>query len=77
MTLRVYTDVTGMKPRTRMGGLLSEGDWAPMDSGEAPAPKTRRDGIGQIPPSIQIDPLNDEFSHPFGDSFAACFPDSP
>jgi len=28
MTLRVYTDVTGMKPRTRIGGLLGEGDWA-------------------------------------------------
>jgi integrase len=28
MTLRVYTDVTGMKPQTRMGGLLGEGDWA-------------------------------------------------
>ena len=34
MTLRVYTDVTGMRPRTRMGGLLSEGDWA---SGNRPA----------------------------------------
>lgn len=28
MTLRVYTDVTGMKPRTRLGGLLDDGDWA-------------------------------------------------
>ena len=27
MTLRVYTDVTGMKPQTRMGGLLGERDW--------------------------------------------------
>jgi len=27
MTLRVYTDVTGMKPRTRLGGLLGDGDW--------------------------------------------------
>jgi len=26
--LRVYTDVTGMKPRTRLGGLLDDGDWA-------------------------------------------------
>lgn len=32
MTLRVYTDVTGMKPCTRMGGLLDDGDWAQMDS---------------------------------------------
>ncbi len=30
MTLRVYTDVTGMKPRTRMGGLLGEAEWAPF-----------------------------------------------
>jgi integrase len=28
MTLRVYTDVIGMKPRTRLGGLLGGGDWA-------------------------------------------------
>ena len=27
MTLRVYTDVTGMMPQTRMGGLLGNGDW--------------------------------------------------
>ncbi len=30
MTLRVYTDVTGMRPRTRMGGLLGDVDWALM-----------------------------------------------
>ena len=30
MTLRVYTDVTGMKPRTRMGGLLGDDEWAPF-----------------------------------------------
>jgi integrase len=33
MTLRVYTDVTGMQPRTRMGGLLGEADWALMGTG--------------------------------------------
>ena len=27
MTLRVYTDVAGIKPRTRLAGLLNEGDW--------------------------------------------------
>ncbi|HEU4905580.1 MAG TPA: site-specific integrase [Solirubrobacterales bacterium] len=27
MTLRVYTDVTGMRPRTQLGGLLISGDW--------------------------------------------------
>jgi hypothetical protein len=30
MTLRVYTDVTNMRPRTRLGGLLSESEWAPL-----------------------------------------------
>ncbi len=30
MTLRVYTDVTGMRPQTRMGGLLSDAEWAPL-----------------------------------------------
>lgn len=28
MTLRVYTDVTGMRPQTRLGGLLGDADWA-------------------------------------------------
>ncbi len=35
MTLRVYTDVTGMRPRTRLGGLLSEADWAPLGTNPA------------------------------------------
>jgi hypothetical protein len=30
MTLRVYTDVTGMQPKTRMGGLLGDEEWAPL-----------------------------------------------
>ena len=30
MTLRAYTDVAGVKPQTRMGGLLTGADWAPM-----------------------------------------------
>jgi integrase len=33
MTLRVYTDVTGMKPRTRMGGLLSDENWSSLGTG--------------------------------------------
>jgi len=37
MTLRVYTDVTGVKPQTRMGGLLDEVEWAPMGTGAAEA----------------------------------------
>lgn len=28
MTLRVYTDVTGIKPQTRLGGLLSNRNWS-------------------------------------------------
>ncbi len=28
MTLRVYTDVTGKRPQTRMAGLLGDGRWA-------------------------------------------------
>jgi integrase len=28
MTLRGYTDVTGMKPQTKLGGLLRDADWA-------------------------------------------------
>lgn len=28
MTLRVYTDVTGKRPQTRMAGLLGDGGWA-------------------------------------------------
>jgi integrase len=30
MTLRVYTDVTGMQPKTRMGGLLGDEKWTPL-----------------------------------------------
>ncbi len=29
MTLRVYTDVTGKRPQTRMAGLLGNGHWTP------------------------------------------------
>jgi integrase len=40
MTLRVYTDVTGMRPQTRMGGLLSDAEWAPMGtSGRETGPR--------------------------------------
>lgn len=27
MTLRIYTDVTGMRPQTHLDGLLAQGDW--------------------------------------------------
>ncbi len=33
MTLRVYTDVTGMRPKTKLGGLLGDADWALMGTG--------------------------------------------
>ena len=29
MTLRVYTDVTGLRPQTRLRGLLEDNDWRP------------------------------------------------
>jgi hypothetical protein len=32
MTLRVYTDITGAKPQTSMGGLLTDAEWAAMGS---------------------------------------------
>jgi integrase len=47
MTLRVYTDVTSMKPQTRMGGLLSNVEWAPMGtsgSEDAAEPDEALDG---------------------------------
>jgi Phage integrase family len=33
MTLRVYTDVTGQRPRTRMAGVLRTETWSPMGTG--------------------------------------------
>ena len=37
MTLRVYTEVTGVRPRTSMGGLLGDADWAPTGTeGDSP-----------------------------------------
>ena len=33
MTLRVYTDVTGQRPRTRMAGVSGTDEWAPMGTG--------------------------------------------
>ena len=36
MTLRVYTDVTGARPQTSMGGLLTEAEWAPMGTNVDP-----------------------------------------
>ncbi len=34
MTLRVYTDVAGLTPRTRLGGLLGDDEWAPMGTSD-------------------------------------------
>jgi Site-specific recombinase XerD len=41
MTLRVYTDVTGMQPKTRMGGLLGDEGWSPTNTG-AKGPDSQR-----------------------------------
>lgn len=35
MTLRVYTDVTGMRPKTRLGALLGERHWRAPETGDA------------------------------------------
>jgi integrase len=42
MTLRVYTDVTGMRPQTSMGGLLGDAEWALAPIRSAAGPTTRR-----------------------------------
>ena len=34
MTLRVYTDVTGQRPRTRLAGVLGAAEWAPMGTSD-------------------------------------------
>jgi integrase len=41
MTLRVYTDVTGMKAQTRLGGLLGDADWALSGTGDPNDPDSR------------------------------------
>ncbi len=43
MTLRVYTDVTGQRPRTRMAGVLGAGEWAPMGTSSV-GPDAERGG---------------------------------
>ncbi len=46
MTLRVYTDVTGMRPKTRMGGLLGDAEWAPMGTEPPDGALGDGDGLG-------------------------------
>ena len=48
MTLRVYTDVTGKRPQTRMAGLLGDGGWAhdSHERGEGTHPGTDRQALG-------------------------------
>jgi Phage integrase family len=50
MTLRVYTDVTGMRPRTRLGGLLSDGDWAPLGTNPAKGQNPTQEEVPEGPP---------------------------
>jgi hypothetical protein len=48
MTLRVYTDVTGMRPKTRMGALLGDGElgsWAPVPN--QPEVRSRRQPLSR------------------------------
>jgi integrase len=50
MTLRVYTDVTGMPPRTRLGGLLTDSEWALMGTeGEFEGSEAASEGPSQPP----------------------------
>jgi hypothetical protein len=50
MTLRVYTDVTGMRPRTRLGGLLSDSDWAPLGTNPAKGQNPTHREVAEDPP---------------------------
>jgi integrase-like protein len=38
MTLRVYTDVSAVRPKTRLGGVLGDTDWAQMGTNAAEGP---------------------------------------
>ncbi len=53
MTLRVYTDVTGMQPKTRMGGLLGDDNWASLgtsaQSTGSPEDKTASESESESP----------------------------
>jgi hypothetical protein len=42
MTLRVYTDVTGLRPRTRLSGLLGDADSAPLGTSGSETVSTGR-----------------------------------
>lgn len=54
MTLRVYTDVTGMKPQTRMGGLLTDAEWAPMGTSSPEAAGGADDGADPQEPETRM-----------------------
>jgi integrase len=49
MTLRVYTDVTGMRPQTRLGGLLSDAEWAPMGTNASDQDAVSDESVGDGP----------------------------
>ena len=52
MTLRVYTDVTGMKPQTRMGGLVGDDEWAPFGHQEAQDGGQRDETAAEEKPNV-------------------------
>jgi integrase len=58
MTLRVYTDVTNMRPRTRLGGLLSQSDWAPLGTnpskGQNPTQREGPEGPPERPETEEL-----------------------
>ncbi len=48
MTLRVYTDVTGLRPRTRLADLLDVSEWAPSPTVRPQTPtRNRRPAAGR------------------------------
>ncbi len=49
MTLRVYTDVTGAHPQTRLAGLLGAGDWAALGTKVDLGPSDASDDEGTKP----------------------------
>jgi len=61
MTLRIYTDVAAVRPRTRLGGLLGDAEWAPVGTGgPATGPTTGPDPStkSRENPTFSADPTN-------------------
>ena len=55
MTLRVYTDVTGMRPKTRLGGLLGDDGWDSMGTGAHSAGGRNDEAEAGSKPEMRMD----------------------